>query len=90
MTTKYLLPESEIPTHWYNVLADMAHRPDPPLHPATKQPIGPDALTPIFPSGHGHFDLAAYDAHLHGRLEDSEYPEGEVARALAGIAGLQP
>lgn len=49
MTTKYLLPESEIPTHWYNVLADMPRRPDPPLHPATKQPIGPDALASIFP-----------------------------------------
>ncbi len=49
MTTKYVLPEAEIPTHWYNVLADMPHRPAPPLHPATKQPVGPDALTPIFP-----------------------------------------
>lgn len=49
MTTEYLLPEAEIPTHWYNVLADMPRKPAPPLHPATKEPVGPDALTSIFP-----------------------------------------
>jgi tryptophan synthase beta chain len=34
-------------------------------------------------SGHGHFDLGAYDAYLHGQLEDFELPEDEIARALA-------
>ncbi|MBI4278656.1 MAG: pyridoxal-phosphate dependent enzyme, partial [Armatimonadetes bacterium] len=46
---KVVLPESEIPKAWYNILADMPVPLDPPLHPGTKQPIGPDALTPIFP-----------------------------------------
>ncbi|MGQ9494465.1 MAG: TrpB-like pyridoxal phosphate-dependent enzyme [Anaerolineae bacterium] len=36
-------------------------------------------------SGHGHFDLAAYDAYLSGSLQDYEYPESEVAQALAGL-----
>jgi tryptophan synthase beta chain len=36
-------------------------------------------------SGHGHFDLAAYDAYLSGALQDYEYPESEVAKALAGL-----
>ena len=48
--TKFLLPESAIPREWVNLLADLPHGP-PPLHPATKQPVGPDDLAPIFPMG---------------------------------------
>src|SRR4051794_27735095 len=50
-TTKYLLPESEIPTHWVNLLPDLPGDPIPPLNPQTQQPAGPDDLTPIFPMG---------------------------------------
>jgi tryptophan synthase beta chain len=46
---KINLPESEIPTHWINILADMPNKPLPPLHPGTREPIGPDALAPLFP-----------------------------------------
>jgi tryptophan synthase beta chain len=48
-TTKYLLPESEIPTHWLNLLPDLPGEPLPPLHPGTLEPAGPDDLAPIFP-----------------------------------------
>ncbi|MGE3961982.1 MAG: TrpB-like pyridoxal phosphate-dependent enzyme [Dehalococcoidia bacterium] len=48
---KYLLDESRIPTHWYNIAADLATPPSPPLHPGTGQPIGPDDLAPLFPVG---------------------------------------
>jgi len=38
-------------------------------------------------SGHGHFDLAAYEAYLTGRLEDYEYePEATSEKELAGAA----
>jgi tryptophan synthase beta chain len=47
--TKIVLPDSEIPRSWYNVLADVPHPPQPPLHPGTGQPIGPDDLAPLFP-----------------------------------------
>ncbi len=47
--TKYNLPESEIPTHWYNIAADLPKAPPPPLHPGTGQPIGPADLAPLFP-----------------------------------------
>jgi tryptophan synthase beta chain len=47
--TKILLSDKEIPTKWYNIMADMPNKPKPPLHPATKQPVGPDDLKPIFP-----------------------------------------
>ncbi len=36
-------------------------------------------------SGHGHFDLAAYDAYLEGKLEDFEYPEEMVKQALKDL-----
>jgi tryptophan synthase beta chain len=36
-------------------------------------------------SGHGHFDLAAYDAYLSGQLEDYDYPEEKVKEALASL-----
>ncbi len=36
-------------------------------------------------SGHGHFDLAAYDSYLAGRLEDYAYPKEKVAEALAQL-----
>src|SRR5918998_4402202 len=48
---KYTLPESEIPTHWVNLLPDLPGDPIPPLNPATQEPAGPDDLTPIFPMG---------------------------------------
>ena len=48
---KILLTEKEIPEKWYNIMADMPNKPLPPLNPATKEPIGPEALAPIFPMG---------------------------------------
>jgi tryptophan synthase beta chain len=49
--TKITLRESEIPTHYYNIQADLPSPLPPPLHPGTKEPIGPEALAPIFPMG---------------------------------------
>jgi tryptophan synthase beta chain len=50
-TVKYLLAESDIPTHWVNLLPDLPGDRLPPLHPATLEPAGPDDLAPIFPMG---------------------------------------
>ena len=47
--TKIVLPDREIPKQWYNIMADMPNLPKPPLHPGTKQPVGPDDLKAIFP-----------------------------------------
>jgi len=35
--------------------------------------------------GHGHFDMAAYDSFLAGKLEDYELPEEEIQKALAAL-----
>jgi tryptophan synthase beta chain len=49
MQTKILLDEEQMPKRWYNVQADLPSPLDPPLHPQTKKPIGPDDLKAIFP-----------------------------------------
>jgi tryptophan synthase beta chain len=46
---KITLQESDIPTHFYNIAPDLPTPMPPPLHPGTKEPIGPEALAPIFP-----------------------------------------
>ncbi len=50
-STKYLLSENQIPTHWYNVAADLPAPPAPVLHPGTKQPVTPADMLPLFPPG---------------------------------------
>jgi tryptophan synthase beta chain len=46
---KFTLGERDIPTHWINLVADLPPGAPPPLHPGTKEPAGPDDLSPIFP-----------------------------------------
>jgi len=46
---RFTLTQADIPTHWYNMLADLPKPLPPPLHPGTKQPITPDMMTAIFP-----------------------------------------
>ena len=46
---RFILQENELPTAWYNIQADMPTKPLPPIHPATKQPLGVDDLAHIFP-----------------------------------------
>ena len=50
-STKYLLGENQIPTHWYNVVADLPAPPAPVLHPGTKKPVTPADMLPLFPPG---------------------------------------
>jgi tryptophan synthase beta chain len=47
--TRFTLPQSEMPTAWYNALPDLPEPLQPPLHPGTKEPVGPDDLSPLFP-----------------------------------------
>lgn len=48
-TRKYVLPESEIPQAYYNIVADLPRPLPPVLHPGTGRPIGPGDLAPLFP-----------------------------------------
>ena len=47
--TRFDLPQSAIPTRWYNIQADLPRPLPPVLHPGTHQPIGPADLAPLFP-----------------------------------------
>jgi tryptophan synthase beta chain len=49
MNTRFTLPQAEIPTHWYNILSDFPEPLPAPLHPGTRQPVGLEDMTPIFP-----------------------------------------
>ena len=62
--TKIVLDESELPTRWYNLLADLPVPPPPPLHPGTLQPVGPDDLAPLFP-----MDLIAQEVSTEQYLD---------------------
>ncbi len=45
---KIYLSEKELPTHWYNLRADMEHKPAPLLHPGTHKPMTFEDLQPVF------------------------------------------
>jgi tryptophan synthase beta chain len=47
MDRKIMLDENEMPKKWYNIQADVALPPH--LHPATREPIKPEDMKPIFP-----------------------------------------
>lgn len=47
-TKKFCLAERQMPTQWYNIVADMPHKPLSPLHPATRQPVTREQLCALF------------------------------------------
>jgi len=49
VTVRYQLPDDALPTAWFNVAPHMPEPMQPPLHPGTREPIGPDDLAPLFP-----------------------------------------
>ena len=63
-TKKFLLQESEIPTAWYNIVADMKTKPLPPLNPKTKEPLNPEDLYPLFAKELVHQEMNQTDAWI--------------------------
>ncbi len=61
---RFFLPESEIPTQWYNIQADMVNKPLPPLNPATKEPLKAEDLYPIFAEELARQELNQTDAWI--------------------------
>lgn len=61
---KYLLTEEQIPTTWYNIMADMKHKPAPMLNPATKQPVTEDELSLIFARELAKQELNSTDRYI--------------------------
>ena len=48
--TRWTLPPGDIPSAWFNVAPHLPSPLQPPLHPATRAPLGPDDLAPLFPA----------------------------------------
>lgn len=46
---RWNLPPDDLPTAWFNVAPHLPAPLEPPLHPATREPLGPDDLAPLFP-----------------------------------------
>ena len=65
--TRFDLPESEIPTAWYNINADMPVPMPPPLHPATQEPVTPEFLSVLSPMA-----LLAQDVSPDDQIEIPE------------------
>ncbi|MEM3139565.1 MAG: TrpB-like pyridoxal-phosphate dependent enzyme, partial [Archaeoglobaceae archaeon] len=47
--SRYVLDEEYLPKKWYNVIPDLPEKIPPPLNPATREPIKPHELEPVFP-----------------------------------------
>lgn len=47
-TKKFCLTERQMPTQWYNIVADMPTRPLPPLHPVTRKPVTKADMSALF------------------------------------------
>ena len=63
-TKKFLLEEKDIPTAWYNIVADMKNKPLPILNPQTKQPLKEEDLYPLFSKGASHQEMNTTDAWM--------------------------
>jgi tryptophan synthase beta chain len=49
MSDRWMLPDDHLPAAWFNVVPHLPEPLAPPLHPATREPVGPDDLAPLFP-----------------------------------------
>lgn len=61
---RFLLTEKEIPTHWYNIVADMKNKPLPMMNPQTKKPLTLDDMTGVFCKACSEQELNTTDAWI--------------------------
>ena len=70
---RFILSEDEIPHKWYNIAADMPNKPMPPLNPATKEPLKPEDLYPIFAEEVSRQELNQTDAWIGSLCSDQKF-----------------
>lgn len=58
VTKKIVLEEHDMPTQWYNIVADMVTKPQPMLNPQTRQPITKEDLEVLFSKGAAEQELS--------------------------------
>ncbi|WP_235401447.1 TrpB-like pyridoxal phosphate-dependent enzyme [Rubrobacter aplysinae] len=69
--TKFLLGEERLPQSWYNVVGDLPFELDPPLDPATREPVGPEAFAPIFPEEIIRQEVSASDVPIPEEVRET-------------------
>lgn len=88
-TKKFLLQENDIPTAWYNIVADMINKPLPPLNPGTKQPLKPEDLYPLFAKDLAHQELNQTDRWIEIPDEVRELYKNYRPTPLVRAYGLE-
>lgn len=63
-TKRFILPESELPTQWYNIQADMKNKPLPSLSPATKEVLSAKDYYPLFAEALADQEMNTTDAFI--------------------------
>jgi len=88
-TKRFILPENEIPTAWYNIVADMKNKPQPMLHPGTKQPLKEEDLLPLFAQELVRQELNQRDRFIEIPDEVREMYKSYRATPLVRAYGLE-
>ena len=86
---KFLLQEKDIPTAWYNIVADMENKPHPPLNPKTKEPLKPEDLYPLFAKGLVDQEMNQTDAWIEIPEEVREMYKYYRSTPLVRAYGLE-
>lgn len=86
---KFILEEKDIPTAWYNIVADMPNKPLPPLNPQTKQPLKEEDLYPIFAKELAHQELNQTDTWIEIPGEVRELYKNYRPTPLVRAYGLE-
>jgi tryptophan synthase beta chain len=86
---KFLLQEKDIPTAWYNIVADMKTKPRPIINPGTKQPLKPEDLFPLFSEEASRQELNTTDAWIEIPDEVREMYRIWRPTPLVRAAGLE-
>jgi tryptophan synthase beta chain len=86
---KFLLQEKDIPTAWYNIVAEMKTKPRPIINPGTKQPLKPEDLFPLFSEEASRQELNTTDAWIEIPDEVREMYRIWRPTPLVRAAGLE-
>lgn len=86
---RFLLSEKEIPTEWYNIVADMKNKPLPMLNPQTKQPISVDEMCGLFNRACSEQELNTKDSWIAIPDEVRELYKNYRSTPLVRAYGLE-
>lgn len=86
---RFLLTEKEIPTHWYNIVADMKNKPMPMMNPQTKKPLTLDDMTGVFCKACSEQELNTTDAWIEIPDEVRELYKNYRSTPLVRAYGLE-